>query len=95
MRRETGRGRDRYKTRDLLADERCSQVILDSSPPRTWRGWSQPRLRKTHKARRRSGNSGSGGKEMRRVDAEELGAGGEEQPLFLPRPSFMASAEEE
>jgi hypothetical protein len=33
--------------------------------------------------------------EERRVEAEELGAGGEEHPLFLPTPSFMASAEEE
>jgi len=32
--------------------------------------------------------------EERRVEAEELGAG-EELPLFLPTPSFMASAEEE
>ena len=32
--------------------------------------------------------------EERRAEAEELGAGGEEQPLFLPTPSFMASAEE-
>jgi hypothetical protein len=30
----------------------------------------------------------------RRVEAEELGTGGEEQPLFLPAPSFLASAEE-
>jgi hypothetical protein len=29
------------------------------------------------------------------VEAEELGAGGEEQPLFLPTPSFMAATEEE
>jgi hypothetical protein len=35
------------------------------------------------------------GEEERRVEAEELGAGGEEQPLFLPTPSFMVSAEEE
>jgi hypothetical protein len=33
--------------------------------------------------------------DKRRVEAEELGAGGEEQPLFLPTPSFMAFAEEE
>jgi hypothetical protein len=32
--------------------------------------------------------------EGRRVESEELGAWGEEQPLFLPT-SFMASAEEE
>jgi hypothetical protein len=29
------------------------------------------------------------------VEAEELGAGGEEQPLFLPTPSFMVATEEE
>jgi hypothetical protein len=35
--------------------------------------------------------------ERRRVEgeAEELGTGGEEHPLFLPTPSFMASTEEE
>jgi hypothetical protein len=27
--RETGRGKDRLKTRDLFADERCSQAIVD------------------------------------------------------------------
>jgi len=59
--------------------------------------------------RRPIGNSGSGGREdfffvysllmergeERRVEAEELGAGGEKQPLFLPMPHFVASAEEE
>lgn len=31
MRKQTGRGRskDRFKIRDVFADERCSQVILD------------------------------------------------------------------
>jgi hypothetical protein len=29
------------------------------------------------------------------VEAEELGARGEEQPLFLPTPSFIAATEEE
>jgi hypothetical protein len=33
--------------------------------------------------------------EERRVKAEELGARGEELPLFLPTPFFIASAEEE
>jgi hypothetical protein len=33
--------------------------------------------------------------EERRAEAKELGAGGEKPPLFLPTPSFMASAEEE
>jgi len=32
--------------------------------------------------------------EERRAEAEALGGGGEE-PLFLPTPSFMASADEE
>jgi hypothetical protein len=32
--------------------------------------------------------------EERREEAEELGAGGEELPLFLPTPSIMATAEE-
>jgi len=29
VRRETGRGNDRFKIRDLFGDERCSQPILD------------------------------------------------------------------
>jgi hypothetical protein len=32
-------------------------------------------------------------REERRVEAEELGAGGEELPLFLPTPTFMAAVE--
>jgi hypothetical protein len=29
VRRETGRGKNRFKFRDLFADERCTQPILD------------------------------------------------------------------
>ena len=29
VRRETGRGKDRFKIWDLLADARCSQAVLD------------------------------------------------------------------
>ena len=29
MRKETGRWKDRWKIRDLLADERCSRAVLD------------------------------------------------------------------
>jgi len=36
-----------------------------------------------------------GREEERRVKAEDLGTEGEEQPLFLPTPAFMASAGEE
>jgi hypothetical protein len=33
--------------------------------------------------------------EERKMETEEMGVGGEEQPQFLPMPSTMASAEEE
>ena len=29
VRKQTGRGKNRFKIRDLFADERCSQAILD------------------------------------------------------------------
>ena len=29
MRRETGRGKNRFRIRDLLADERCTRQVLD------------------------------------------------------------------
>jgi len=29
VRKETGRGKNRYKIRDLLADERCTRSVLD------------------------------------------------------------------
>jgi hypothetical protein len=66
-----------------------------SSPPRMWGGESRPvengaesetsewELRERRER-----------EEERRVEAEELGAEVEE-PLFLPTPAFMASAEEE
>jgi hypothetical protein len=50
-RKETGRGKDRFKIRDLFADERCSQVILDFSPVLMW-GGAIPRLgRRRHPER--------------------------------------------
>jgi hypothetical protein len=55
-----------------------------------WGGGSRPRL-KSDAERLRDWRERE---EVRRVEVEELGAGGEEQPLFLPTPSFMASAEE-
>jgi len=51
----------------------------NSSPPRMWRSGFQPRLRKMQDGE----------------EAEEVAAEGGEQPLFLPTPSFMASAGEE
>ena len=29
VKRETGRGKDRWKVRDLLADEKCGRAVLD------------------------------------------------------------------
>jgi len=42
-------------------------------------------------------NSGRGsiGERQHREEAEKVGAEGEGQPLFLPTPSFVASAGEE
>jgi len=93
VRRDTRRGKERFKIRDLFADERCSQSILDFLPPPTWGGWSQPRLMKTYRVRCQSDRRGRDGE--RRAETEELGAGDGDQLLFLPTPSFMASAEEE
>jgi len=102
VQKETGRWKSRWKIRDLLGDGRCGQAVLDflSStdvgrlvPPLEERDagsevseWEiQERLER---------------EEEREAEAEELGASGklgagEESPLFLPTPSFMASAEEE
>ena len=92
----------RCKIRDLLADERCSRAVLDFLTS-TDVGRLVPPLEE--------GDEGSEvsewglrvrpeREEEREVEAEELGAAGElgageELPLFLPTPSFMASAEEQ
>ena len=94
VRKETGRQNDRWKIRDLLADGRCSQVVLDF-------------LTATDVGRRVPAEEDAGSEasewelrerrereEERSAEAEELGAG-KELPLFLPTPSFMASAGEE
>jgi hypothetical protein len=92
---ESGRGRERLMMRDLLADSRCSQPVLDflsttdvarRAPPPAEDAESE--MSEWELRERREGE------EERRVEAEELGAGVEE-PLFLPTPAFMASAEEE
>jgi len=86
---------------DLLADERCSQAVLDFLSTTDVGRLVPPE---------EEGDTGSEGSEWelrerrereeeRRAVAEVLGAGeelgGGDQPLFLPTPSFMASAEEE
>jgi len=65
--RPRGWGKDRSK---VLRHLRGCKVLAarrfwTSFPPRMWGRWSQPQLRKTRRARRRSGDSGSGTKGKR------------------------------
>jgi len=80
-----------WRIRDLLADGRCSQAVLDFL--------STTDVGRLVPVEEDAGSEVSEWElrereEERRLEAEELGAGGEE-PLFLPTPSLMASAEEE
>jgi len=89
VRKKTGRWKDRWKIRDLLADERCSRAVLEF-------------LASTDVGRRvpaKENDAVSAVSEMEvREWLEEQGAGVEEpdgggEPLlFLPTPDFMASA---
>ena len=95
-RKESGRTKDWFKVRDLLAGTRCSQPVLEflattdpgrRVPPRVdIHAESEASEWELWERRERE--------EERRVEAEVLGAE-DEEPLFLPTPSFMASAEEE
>jgi len=89
VRKETGRCKDRWKIRDVQADERCSPAmlgILTSADVRrrvtaevevAVSEVSEPELREW----------------MEGTVAGELGGGGK-SPLFLPTPAFMASSGE-
>jgi hypothetical protein len=81
--------------RDLLADKRCSRAVPDflsttdvgrRVPPPAEDAQSEASEWGLRERRERE--------EERKVEAEELGAEVEE-PLFLPTPAFMVSAEEE
>ena len=101
MKKETGRGKDWWKIKDLLADERCSRAVLDFHSASDV-GRRVPPLGE--------GDDGSQASEaeLRQLrereqeaeeEMEELGAAGglgagEELPLFLPTPSFMGLADE-
>jgi len=98
--KETGRWKSQWKVRDLLADGRCSQAVLDFLSS-TDVGRLVPSEEEMD-----TGSEASEWELRERRDREEereaaaLGAegelgGGAEPPLFLPTPSFMASAEEE
>jgi hypothetical protein len=95
--RETGRGKYRFKIRDLSADERCSQAILDflstadverlgpgPAADGAQSGASEWELQERQERA-----------EERRLEAEEAGAEVEERLQFFPTSSFMALGEEE
>jgi ribonuclease HI len=90
VKKETGRWKDRWKIRDLLADGRCSRAVLEF-------------LAATDVGRRvLPGGDDDAVSVVSELEArewleeQEAGArepdGGEEPPLFLPTPDFMASA---
>jgi len=100
--KETGRWKSRWKVRDLLADGRCAQAVLDFLSS-TDVGRLVPPLEESDDRSEASEwelREHREREEQQEAEAEELGAAGElgageELPLFLPMPSFMASAEEE
>jgi len=57
-----------FKVRDLLANARRSQAVLDILSITDVGNMAQPGVRKTHRARRQSGNSRSGEKGKKRGD---------------------------
>ena len=86
VKKETGRWKNRWKIRDLLADGRCSRVVLDFlvSTDVGRRVLAEP-----------EDDAVSAVSELEvREWLEEQGAGAEEREplLFLPTPDFMASA---
>ena len=102
VQKETGRWKSRWKIRDLLADKRCGQVVLDFLtstdvgrlvPPLDGDGARGQASEWELQERREE-------EEEQEAEAEELGAAGgsgagEERPLIPPTPSFLASADEE
>ena len=94
--KETERGKNRFPIRDLLADNRCSRVVLDflsttdvgrlAPAPVEEDAQSEALEWELRERREREEEKGA--------EAERLGAEVEE-PLFLPTPAFMAFAEEE
>ena len=101
--KETKKWKSRWTVRDLLADERCGQAVLDFLS-----STDVVRLVPSLKEEDGAGSEASewelrerrGRQEEREGEVEALGAvddkgDGEELPLFLPTPSFMASVGEE
>jgi len=82
--KETRRWKSRWKTRDLLADGRCGQAVLDF-------------LSTTDVGRRVPAEEGAGSEasewELRECQEREEKREAEALPLFLPTPPSMASAD--
>jgi hypothetical protein len=99
--KETGRGRERWKAHELFAESKCSQSVLDFLSS-TDIGKIVPAVEEDGAGSEVSEwefREGREREEERGAEAEALGAedegdAGEELRLFLPTPSFMASAEE-
>jgi len=93
IRKETGRGKSRLAIRDLRAVGRCSQAVLNFLPttdvgrlfPAPAEGDAQRDASEWERRERRERRERE---EERRVEAEERGAKGKEQPLFLTTPSL-------
>jgi len=92
VRKETVRWKDRWKIRDLLADERCRRAVLgfltSSDVGRRVPAEEVDTVSEVSEAEVREWEEQGVGA------VEEPGAGGG-SPLFLPMPDFVASAEEE
>ena len=96
MKKSRRRGH-RFTIRDLLADKMCSQAVLNFLSARE--------VGRLVPAEEDAGSEVlewelREREEERRAEAEELGGAGElgageDLPLFLPTPSFMASADDE
>jgi len=98
--KKAGRGRWRWKAHELFAEQSCSQAVLDFL--------SVTEVGKTVPAQEREDDVESAAsvwelreraereeeKKVEELGAEDVGDGGEHR-LFLPTPSFIASAEKE
>jgi hypothetical protein len=89
VKKETGRWKDRWKVRDLLADERCGRAVLGFL--------STTDVGRRVPAEEEEDAVSAVSEQEVREWLEEHGAGAEEPdregtPLFLPTPDFMASA---
>ena len=89
VKKETGRGKDRWKVRDLLADGRCARATLDFLSS-TDVGRRVPPTAEDDAVSAVSEMEVREFLEESGVGAEEGGTGG--TPLFLPTPDFMATA---